>query len=195
MKVLVILLTYGNRPKDILYDNILNAGYPAEYIEVSVEGIANALNTGIDLMTDHDAIAFLANDIAEPVDWLKKKTEAIQSYPEAALVASSLDFVRTEIANEMIISNWLIPKSTIEKIGYFNESMFPYGPIDLDYCERCYVAGLKTYYVKNCLAIHKGAEQDYGWNKAELVSKYDEQYNSDVASYRNGTKNYYNGKK
>ena len=174
MKVLIVALIYGGRTIQIIQDNIDNAGYPARLKFVCTEGIANALNNGIDEMKrgNFDAVAFLANDIIEPDNWLKKKIDALQ-YPDAGVVASSLDCGRTEIVSELIISNWLIPKETIEKVGYFQESMFPYGPIDLDYCERCYAAGLKTYYVKDCLAIHEGSHatgNEYGWSKDEAVS-------------------------
>ena len=52
--------------------------------------------------------------------------------------------------------------------------MFPYGPIDLDYCERCYAAGIKTYYVLDCLALHIGSHasgDEYGWNKEQLIAE------------------------
>jgi GT2 family glycosyltransferase len=174
MKVLAIGLIYGKRSSNIIIENIIHSGYPCSLSFVNTEGIANALNEGIDLMKlyDMDAVAFLANDIIEPKDWLKKKIDALQ-YPEAGVVASSLDCGRTEIRSELIISNWLLPKETIEKVGYFHEGMFPYGPIDLDYCERCYAAGLKTYYVMDCLAIHDGTHatgSEYGWSKDEAVA-------------------------
>lgn len=196
MKVLVCQLIYGNRPFNILVDNELKAGYNATYVNINTEGIANALNEGVEYMmtNNFDAIAFLANDIVEPQDWLAKKVFALQNYPSAGVVASSLDMVRDTIQNEMIISNWLISKETINKIGYFNEGMFPYGPIDLDYCQRCYAAGLNTYYVTDCLAYHIGSHatgNEYGWDKNELVAKYHTQHIQDVEGYRNGTKGFY----
>lgn len=199
MKILVCQLIYGNRPFNILVDNELKAGHSATYVNINTEGIANALNEGIDYMIENnfDAIAFLANDIVEPQDWLLKKVVALQNYPLAGVVASSLDYSREVINNEMIISNWLISKETIEKVGYFNESMFPYGPIDLDYCQRCYAAGLNTYYVMDCLAYHIGSHaegNEYGWDKTELVAKYNQQHIQDVEGYRNGTKQFYIGK-
>lgn len=191
MKAFVVCLTYGNRPLDIILKNLQNAGYPFNVAFVSMEGIANALNEGLALAEGFDAVAFLANDIEEPEDWLLKKMIALTTYPDAGIVASSLDKVVTEINNEHIISNWVIRRQVIDKVGLFNESMFPYGPIDLDYCERTYVAGFKTYYVKNCQAKHIGnhAEgNEYGWNKQELVKKYWQQYIQDIQGYRNGTK-------
>lgn len=192
MKVLIVGLTYGNRPLDILLKNLETAGYPFNLTFVSMEGIANALNEGIYRAEGFDAVAFLANDIVEPENWLLKKVEALQTYPNAGIVASSLHHPVTEIQNEHIISNWLVGRNVIDAIGLFNESMFPYGPIDLDYCERTWVAGFNTYYVKGCHAVHIGSHatgDEYGWNKSELVSKYWGQYVEDITAYRNGTKN------
>lgn len=191
MKTIVVCLTYGNRPLDIILKNLENAGYLFNVTFVSMEGIANALNEGIYRAEGYDAVAFLANDIEEPEDWLLKKMMALATYPDAGIVASSLDKVVKEVNNEHIISNWVIRRQVIDKIGLFNESMFPYGPIDLDYCERTWVAGFKTYYVKDLQAKHIGnhAEGDeYGWNKQELVKKYWQQYIQDIQGYKNGTK-------
>lgn len=191
MKVLVVGLVYGNRPLDILLKNLETAGYPFNLTFVNMEGIANALNEGIYRADDFDAVAFLANDIVEPENWLAKKVEALQTYPNAGVVASTLHHPVTAIRNEHIISNWLLSKKVIDAIGIFNESMFPYGPIDLDYCERTWVAGFSTYYVIDCHAVHISSHEsntEYGWNKAELVSKYWGQYVEDITSYKNGTK-------
>ena len=191
MKVLIACLVYGNRPLDIIRKNLTNASYPYKAIFVDVEGIANALNEGIYQMDGFDALAFMANDIEEPENWLAKKVEALQTYPNAGIVASTLHHPVTEIKNEHIISNWLIKKDVIEAIGLFNESMFPYGPIDLDYCERTWVAGFSTYYVIDCHAVHNGSHatgNEYGWDKSELVSKYWGQYVDNINGYRNGTK-------
>ena len=193
MKILIAGLVYGDRPLDILQDNLLNAGYNADFKAIYKEGIANALNDAIDLalVDEYDAIAYLANDIIEPKDWLAKKVEALQTYPDAGIVASSLDHARRGIKSEHIISNWLLSIKVVEQIGIFNEAMFPYGPIDLDYCERANLAGFNTYYVLDCLAEHKGSHasgNEYGYNKTELLHKNWAQHEADIKGYRNGTK-------
>jgi GT2 family glycosyltransferase len=193
MKILIAGLVYGDRPLDILEHNLLNAGYDAECIFISKEGIANAMNEAIDiaLVDDFDAIAYLANDIKEPENWLAKKMAALQTYPKAGIVASSLDNVRYNIQSEHIISNWLLSMDVVNNIGLFNEQMFPYGPIDLDYCERANLAGFYTYYVMNCKAEHIGSHasgNEYGWDKNELVQKYWQMHVDDVIGYRNGSK-------
>jgi GT2 family glycosyltransferase len=204
MKTLVCKLIYGNRSRDILFENELKAGHYADYIDIDIKGIANALNEGIDYSLiyssfspedDYEAIAFLANDIIEPQDWLAKKIEALTIYPDAGVVASSLDHKRTEINSELIISNWLISAEVIKKIGYFNEDIYPYGPIDLDYCERAWAAGFKTYYVKDCLAVHTDSPVDYGWSKSEIIKVEWEKFNAASLKYKSGELHYYKKRK
>jgi GT2 family glycosyltransferase len=194
MRVLIACLVYGNRPLDILEQNIKSAGYVADYVLINREGISNALNEAIDIAgaDEYDAIAYLANDIKEPENWLAKKVEALKSYPFAGIVASSLDNVRYTAQSEHIISNWLLSMKVVDKIGIFNEQMFPYGPIDLDYCERANLAGFYTYYVIDCKAEHIGSHasgNEYGWDKGELVNKYWQMHVDDITAYRNGSKN------
>lgn len=194
MRVLIACLVYGNRPLDILADNIKNAGYAADYVLINREGIANALNEAIDIagVDGYDAIAYLANDIKEPENWLAKKVAALQTYPKAGIVSSSLDNVRHTIQSEHIISNWLLSMEVVNTIGIFNEQMFPYGPIDLDYCERANLAGFYTYYVMDCMAEHIGSHatgNEYGWDKGQLVEKYWQMHVDDITAYRNGSKN------
>jgi len=195
MRVLIAGLTYGTRPLDILSKNVYNCGYDnADYVSINTEGIANAMNEAIDIagVDGYDAIAYLANDIIEPQDWLAKKLYALEFYPDAGIVSSSLDRARRGIKSEHIISNWLLSMEVVKKIGIFNESMFPYGPIDLDYCERANIAGFNTYYVMDCLAEHVGSHatgDEYGYNKTELLQKNWAQHEADIKGYRNGTKN------
>jgi GT2 family glycosyltransferase len=195
MKVLIAGLVYGPRTLDVIIDNLSNLNYEkADFVPINIEGIANAMNAAIDIagVDGYDAIAYLANDIVEPNDWLNKKVEALQTYPDAGIVASSLDRVRIGVNSEHIISNWLLSMKVVEQIGIFNESMFPYGPIDLDYCERANLAGFNTYYVKDCLAEHLGGHatgDEYGYNKAELLQKNWSKHEADIKAYRDGTKN------
>ena len=141
MKVLVNCLIYGNRPIDTILYNLENAGHSFYVKFINKEGIANALNEGLIDYHNYDAIAFIANDIKEPEGWLAKKIEALQTYHKAGIVASSLDNNRFEANNEHVISNWLISKELIDAIGNFNDEFYPYGAIDLDYCERAWLAG------------------------------------------------------
>jgi GT2 family glycosyltransferase len=195
MKILIAGLVYGSRPIDVLVNNLSNLNYEnAHFVAINTEGIANAMNEAIDIagVDGYDAIAYLANDIIEPENWLPKKIEALQTYPSAGIVASSLDHVRRGVNSQHIISNWLLSMKVVEQIGIFNESMFPYGPIDLDYCERANLAGFNTYYVMDCLAEHIGGHasgDEYGYNKAELLQKNWPKHEADIRGYRDGSKN------
>lgn len=191
MKILVCCLTYGNRPYDILHKNLENAGMPFEVKFINREGIANAMNEGLEYASKYEAIAYLANDIEEPVDWLQKKVFALQNYKDAGIVASSLDREVGFEESDFIISNWLVSRHVVNAIGLFNEDYFPYGAIDLEYCQRTWLAGFKTYYVMSCKANHIGSHasgNEYGYNKEEMVSKYWAKYTNDCEEYRNKTK-------
>lgn len=193
MNILVCCLTYGNRPYDILHANLEKAGMPFQVMFVAKEGIANAQNEAIYLADKFDVIAYLSNDIIEPDNWLVKKVQAMQSYPDAGIIATCIERMPTHIQNEMVISNWLMSSKMIEKVGQFNESFFPYGPIDLDYCERAWLAGFNTYYMVGEQAHHvcgNSTGDEYGWSKEKLVAGYWELYNNNIRDYKNGTKNF-----
>jgi GT2 family glycosyltransferase len=171
MNTLIIGLVYGKRPYNLIHEAAGDNWKP-----VNTEGIANALNDGIDLMNEgnYDSVVFLANDIKMPEFWLEQMQTAVQNYPKAGIVAIPLEQPVTNIHSQLIISNWLITKDTIDRVGYFNESMFPYGPIDLDYCERCHALGINTYYVVGPVAHHIGGHavgNEYGWDKGQLVAE------------------------
>lgn len=200
MKILICSLIYGDRPTTIIGSNLGRTGHPYDHAIINREGISNALNDGLDLalIDNYDYVGFLANDILEPDNWLAKKVNALQTYPFAGIVASSLGEEKRAIKSEHIISNWLMDMKVVNEIGYFNEAMFPYGPIDLDYCERANIANFNTYYVMNCMAEHIGSHatgDEYGWNKAEILTKNWAAHEHDIKSYRNGTKNIKHGKR
>lgn len=196
MKVLICALTYGGKPLTTIYENILKTGYPAEYIDVCTDGIARALNDGIDAMKlgGFDSVGFMANDIIEPENWLKRKVDGLLFFQNAGIVSTPIHQVETQMLSQHIIGNWLIGKEVIEKIGYFNEEFHPYGPIDLDYCDRANVAGFGTYYVKGCIALHPHSHaegNEYGYDKKAMVDKYWPEYVDNQFKYKNGLKPIY----
>lgn len=191
MRILICCLTYGTRPKDILFENIMKAGYHAEYIEIDREGIAHALNDGIDVMLagGFDAVGFLANDIQEPDEWLRAKVSHLGTIHNAGAASTSVEQMHSQLISQHIIGNYLISREAINKIGYFNEDFDPYGPIDLDYCERLHAAGFGTYYVINEMAHHPhshAAGTEYGYNKAEMVAALWPQHVRNTYEYRSG---------
>lgn len=194
MRILVNCLIYGNRPLDVIYQNLANAGHTYITKFINEEGIAKAMNKGLDDYDLYDAVAYLSNDIVESKDWLYKKAVALTKYPNVGIVASHLEDENPPLMNDFIISNWLIKKETIDKIGRFNEQYHPYGQIDLEYCQRTWLSGLCTYYVKNCKAQHIGSHasgNEYGYDKKELVNKMESLYIENVEAYKKGTKSIY----
>lgn len=192
MRILIACLTYGNRSEDILIDNLYRSRYDHAATMISVEGIAQALNVGINTMLGggYDAIAFLANDIIEPDGWLAAKVKALKTYQNAGIVATPFE-THDMPQNQHIIGNWLISRETIATVGMFNEEFTPYGPIDLDYCDRCHLSGIKTYYISGSVAVHSGDHctgDEYGYNKRALVDQQWPKYLSNLNEYRNGTK-------
>lgn len=52
---------------------------------------------------------------------------------------------------------WMLPKSTVEKVGYLDENIF-YSPEDVDYCIRVWKAGLNITYMPGLPVIHDAQE-------------------------------------
>ena len=199
MKVIIACLTYGNRPKDILYQNMVTAHYPAIFIEINREGIANALNDALDSATDYgaDAVGFLANDIIEPEAWLAQKVEWLQDLHGAGIVSTSVNGIPANATNQHIIGNWLMKTDVFKKVGYFWESQWLYSPIDLDYCERAWMGGFNTFYVPGIKAEHLGDHaqgSEYGYDKNEMIKNSWPTYLENINGYRSGQKDIYKGR-
>ncbi len=52
---------------------------------------------------------------------------------------------------------WMMPKSTLDKVGYLDENIF-YSPEDVDYCIRVWKAGLNITYMPGSSVIHDAQE-------------------------------------
>ncbi len=76
-------------------------------------------------------------------DRLRQKNETI---PEV------MNNVRTPV-DYAISAAWLVPRSTFEQIGLLDESIF-YAPEDLEFCVRCWNAGLSVWYVPEVTLLH-----------------------------------------
>lgn len=167
MKVTAIFLDYHRHEfADRVIENITErAGYPFELIRVDRKGISAAINEGIRLSGDADAVVTLANDILMPEQWLAQMVHHLEKIPETGTCGfhtveniggltnrGGLDIHEWPVA----FGNIIIPRSTIEKVGYFNTDFDPYGTQDADYAKRCTMAGLIHYYIQGSRAEHIG---------------------------------------
>lgn len=60
---------------------------------------------------------------------------------------------QTTQADYAISAAWLLPRSTIEKVGLLDEEIF-YAPEDVDYCARIWAAGLEIWYWPEVSVVH-----------------------------------------
>jgi len=182
-----------------------------EYSDNNV-GIAKALNAMIRqaYKQGYDYFMTMANDILEPENWLRDRVGAAQKIENTAVVAippSHTGVTRykregisgIKIDNGQVIGNWLITRLAVEKIGYYNESYGNYAPLDLDYCDRCAFAKLKTYYLSDMTANHIGDPaqnpKDYQEAKEQSLRESWPKYTKNVSLYRMGINIYQNEEK
>lgn len=173
MKVTAILLDYQRHDfTDRVIQNVTErAGYPFEIIRIDRKGISAAINQGIYEAQDADAVVTLANDILMPEQWLAQMVHHI----ERILYTGTCAFHTVEsiggLTNHggldvhewpVAFGNIIIPRATIEKVGYFNEDFDPYGTQDHDYATRCTMAGLIHYYIQGDRAEHIGHDVGNG---------------------------------
>lgn len=142
-------------------------------------GIAAPLNRLAQMAFDDgaDVVITMANDILEPEGWIEKRIKAIEAIPNVAVVAipptgtlirytkQNTDGITWE--NGQVIGNWAITKETFEKVGKLYEGFGIYGPIDLEYCDRCAKHGMKTIYLSNEVAEHIGDNDPPEYKKAK----------------------------
>lgn len=192
MKVACILLTL-DRPeltKQIIAQNFFNAGLSADVFWIDNgstpenlaaieamrypfagkqhfeknEGIASALNAGIDMAEGYDAIVTLANDILMPAGWLEKMVEHAGKIENSGMIGihcvEALPPV-TELGVHEIFTpfgNVMIPRAALDAAGKFNTDYDPYGMQDADYAYRLNKLGFVGYYLPGLASEHIGAD-------------------------------------
>jgi GT2 family glycosyltransferase len=155
----------------LLFDLALD--YRITWVEYSKEniGIAKALNKMIRtaFARGADYVMTMANDIIEPDNWLSMRIEAANKIANTGVVAITVqgglryDIKENEgirIDAGQVIGNYLITRQAYDNVGLFCQDYDPYGPIDLDYCDRCLHSGLRTYYLSDHNANHLGRKED-----------------------------------
>jgi GT2 family glycosyltransferase len=189
----VICLAYGREDltAKTLAHNLPIAGMPFGLFVINKRGIAKALNKGLHeaYLKGYDNFTFIANDILEPEDWLKKRVDAIK--PDCGMISIALHDIQ-EITYTDVIGNILITRETVDKIGYFNESMGDYAPIDNDYNSRCRALGLRNYYVPgHALHLDPSSDTIYGYSKKGAINSTWNSHEVDNGKYQNGDKAIY----
>lgn len=199
MRVNIIFLDYQRhdftqRVKD---KNFNNAGYPFDHVVIDLHGVSAALNTGIQLSKDYDAVVLMANDILMPDNWLFRMVEAAMAIPQTGMVAvhcveqigevSTVNGINVHVQPK-VFGNCLIPFTAIRQIGYFNPDYDPYGMQDSDYCYRLNCTGHLNYYLHNMKADHIGHDvgdgSDYRAMKDEGLSAVDEKWRKWTGHYQ-----------
>lgn len=175
------------------------------HFEAENKGIAYALNHLLQeaARRGHRQFMTMANDIKEPAGWLYHRLRVAQEIENTGVVAipvvGSARYGRKkvkdwEIEEGTVIGNWLITEQAYNKIGGFCMDYGIYGPLDIDYCERMKVAGLKYYYLGNFHAAHLG-ETDRNPPEYERAKKASlniawETFKKNQKAYRVGAKIY-----
>jgi GT2 family glycosyltransferase len=78
--------------------------------------------------------------------------------------------VEVEVKRGNIAGVWIIPRSTVDLLGFFNEEYLYYGGEDSDYGHRIMAAGLLNTYLPHMKGVHLGAEDGvYSANRTDYV--------------------------
>ena len=144
------------------------------------DGIAAPLNKMTDaaFAMGADAVTTMANDILEPASYLQARTTAIETFPEAGIIAIPIHQQHCQryaakeergirIEEGHVIGNYTIPRAVWEKGVRFCEDMGIYGPIDLDFCNQVWAANMRCLYLSDLEAIHIGVNNPPDYQKAK----------------------------
>lgn len=172
-------------------------------------GIAIGINRMMDVAfkRGYDAVLTMGNDIIEPDNYLLDRVQAAIMIPNTGVVA--VPVVSAHLYSEkeengirineggQLIGNFLITRAAYLTIGLFNTEYGIYGPLDLDYCDRCRAAGLRHYYLAGKMAQHLGTHdanpEQYQQAKKESLAKSWQQYTFNTHKYREGENLYQYG--
>lgn len=145
----VFLIDNGSEADN--FESIVTA-YPfkSAYRFVKNKGIAAAINKGIEMAKDYDAVVTLANDILMPDNWLKDMVASVKE--DTGMVGIHCVEGLPAMINgvhpiQTPFGNVLIPMAAVNKVGMFNTDFDPYGMQDADYAYRLLKSGFRNYYI------------------------------------------------
>lgn len=154
-------------------------------------------------MASGEFFVLIGNDIELPVGWLEHLVHVYNAIPDSGLVG--IHCVETlhppKDLNGIIIheghnvfGTMFFSRDTFRKIGYFNESYFPYGLDDSDYAYRMIKIGLRNYYVYGMTSKHIGDDMhhndEYRQMKTESLNRNVHKFNENIYKY-DQSGNYY----
>lgn len=200
------LFWFDNGSTHAEYGEILGTSlfFPIEWFYYSNTnlGIAIGLNRMIEaaFRRGFDMVVSMANDILEPDNWLLERVQAAQAIPNTGIVTipvvSSLMYTEKEVngirINEggQLIGNFLLTRAAYDKVGLYCTQYGTYGPLDLDYCDRCKAAGLRYYYLAGRMAEHIGTVDsnppEYQQGKDASLKQSWQQYTYNTHAYQAG---------
>jgi len=169
-------------------DERLAAHPHVTYVSTAVRGASAARNEGI-RAAQHDLLVFVDDDVLVAPEWLATLVPALETAGDGAVVsgqvregegpgsfAPSLTHAEQRAvyrgraaANVLWTGNMAIFRTTVERIGFFDERLgpgrrrFPGGGEDNDYCFRLLEAGLSIVYEPGAVVYHRAwrAPEDY----------------------------------
>lgn len=162
-------------------------------------GIPIARNQAVALCTG-DPIVMIDPDILLPDGWFEKALEVL-SVPAIGFSAVSeeprtyeivdFDGVDVEVKRGNIAGVWIIPRSTIDVLGFFNEEYQFYGGEDSDYGHRIMAAGLMNTYLPGMKGDHLGAEDGvYSKTRTEYVEMKAKWWDVNMALFQRRAREY-----
>jgi hypothetical protein len=146
-------------------------------------GISMPLNRMMDAAFNAgaDCVTTMANDILEPAGYLEARSKAVETFPEAGVIAIPIHQQNCNrypakeergirIEDGHIIGNYTIPRATWAAGIRFCETMGIYGPIDLDFCNQVWAIDKRCIYLSDFEAIHIGTNNPTEYQAAKDAS-------------------------
>jgi GT2 family glycosyltransferase len=122
-------------------------------------GIAPSWNDGIRIARG-EYIAIINDDIQVPKNWLSKTREALD-IADAGIAAPRVEHLPDKKRGIEEKDTWfpgscfMLPRTTIEKVGLFDEQFVPFNCEDVDYLHRIKQKGMKLMRNFNVYVSHK----------------------------------------
>jgi len=167
-------------------------------------GIAPARNQALAL-ANGDPIVMIDPDLLLPEGWFDKALDVL-TLPGIGFTSVSaedctyqiLDIcgVEVELKQGNIAGVWVIPRQTIELLGYFNEEYSFYGGEDSDYGARIMLAGMMNTYIPHMKADHLGAADGvYSSQRTDYVEMKAKWWDVNMALYERRANEYARGER